>query len=399
MLTALAFGALGLFVGLRTGSGEAVQSLFPLMFVFLFLSSASLPRELIAVDWFRTVATWNPVSYVVEGLRSPLVEGWNGEALALGFGISAAFLLLALVGGHLRPAHEAGAHVSGRATVSSVALGVAWRYLTNIRKNPAFLLPPLVMPIFFLVAFAGGLSAVSEAPGFDYPDYTAFQFAFVLLQSAAFAGVFAGFTIAADFESGFARRLMLAAPRRSGIVLGYAMVSLGRAVLTGLLVGGLALAAGMEVNSGVVDVFGLIVLALLLNVTATMFTAGVALRLRAVSAAPLMQFPVFLILFLAPVYVPLDLLHGWIHAVARVNPATPMVEAARGFLAGDPVHVAAAFACVRRDAGAGRAVGGPRPALGRARGLTGAGGSPPASVVGLSPRPGRTRARRGSPAR
>jgi ABC-2 type transport system permease protein len=97
VLTALAFGALGLFVGLRTGSGEAVQSLFPLMFVFLFLSSASLPRDLIAVDWFRTVATWNPVSYVVEGLRAPLVEGWDGEALALGFGISAVFLLLALV--------------------------------------------------------------------------------------------------------------------------------------------------------------------------------------------------------------------------------------------------------------------------------------------------------------
>jgi len=236
--------------------------------------------------------------------------------------------------------------VSGRATVSSVALGVAWRYLTNIRKNPAFLLPPLVMPIFFLVAFAGGLSAVSDAPGFDYPDYTAFQFAFVLIQSAAFAGVFAGFTIAADFESGFARRLMLAAPRRSGIVLGYALVSLGRAVFTGLLVGGLALAAGMEVRSDAVDVAGLVGLALIVNVTATLFTAGVALRLRAVSAAPLMQFPIFLMLFLAPVYVPLDLLDGWIEGAARINPATPVLEAARGFLAGDATDVLLAFACV-----------------------------------------------------
>jgi ABC-2 type transport system permease protein len=233
----------------------------------------------------------------------------------------------------------------GRASFTSVALGVAWRYVTNIRKNPAFLLPPLIFPIFFLVAFAGGLSAVSNTPNFDYPDYTAFQFAFVLLQSSAFAGVFAGFTIAADFESGFARRLMLAAPRRSGIVAGYALVSHGRAVLTGLLVGGLALLAGMQVSSGAVDLVGLIGLALLLNVAATCFTAGVALRLRAVSAAPLMQFPVFLILFLAPVYVPVNLLHGWIKSVAQINPATPMLEAARGFLAGDGVRVGLAFAC------------------------------------------------------
>jgi ABC-2 type transport system permease protein len=96
VLTALGFGALGLFVALRTGSGEAVQSLFPLMFVFLFLSSISLPRDLIAIDWFRTVATWNPVSYIVEGLRAPLVFGWDGQAIALGFAISGLFLALAL---------------------------------------------------------------------------------------------------------------------------------------------------------------------------------------------------------------------------------------------------------------------------------------------------------------
>ena len=96
VLTAVAFGACGLFVGLRTGSGEAVQSLFPLAFVFLFLSSSSLPRELIATDWFRTVADWNPVSYIIEGLRAPIVVGWDGQALALGFGVSAAFLAVTL---------------------------------------------------------------------------------------------------------------------------------------------------------------------------------------------------------------------------------------------------------------------------------------------------------------
>jgi ABC-2 type transport system permease protein len=92
-----AFGALGLFVGLRSGSGEAVQALFPLMFVLLFLSSAVLPRDVIEQDWFATAATINPVSYLIEGLRSLFVDGWDGEALALAFGISFAFFAAALL--------------------------------------------------------------------------------------------------------------------------------------------------------------------------------------------------------------------------------------------------------------------------------------------------------------
>jgi ABC-2 type transport system permease protein len=75
-------------VGLRSGSGEAVQGFFPLFFVLLFLSSMSLPRPLIEQDWFRAIATANPVSYLIEGIRSFMVVGWDGEALALGFGIA-----------------------------------------------------------------------------------------------------------------------------------------------------------------------------------------------------------------------------------------------------------------------------------------------------------------------
>ena len=98
MLIALAFAAVGAFVGLRTGSGEAVQGVFPLFFVFLFLSSSSLPRNLIEQDWFRTIATYNPVSYLFEGLRAPILFGWDGEALALGFGIAAVIAVVAIIG-------------------------------------------------------------------------------------------------------------------------------------------------------------------------------------------------------------------------------------------------------------------------------------------------------------
>ena len=88
MLVALSFAALGAFVGLRSGSGETVQGFFPLFFVLLFLSSMSLPRNLIEQDWFRFIATYNPVSYLIEGIRSFIITGWDGEALALGFGIA-----------------------------------------------------------------------------------------------------------------------------------------------------------------------------------------------------------------------------------------------------------------------------------------------------------------------
>jgi ABC-2 type transport system permease protein len=96
ILTTLAFGSVGAFAAIRTGSGEAVQGLFPLFFVFLFLSSISLPRDLIQTDWFRTVATYNPVSYLLEGIRSLLITGWDGKALALGFACAAGVAVIAL---------------------------------------------------------------------------------------------------------------------------------------------------------------------------------------------------------------------------------------------------------------------------------------------------------------
>jgi ABC-2 type transport system permease protein len=85
----LAFGSLGATVAIRTGSTESVQSMFPLFFVFLFISSMNIPRNLITTTWFRDAATANPVSYLLECVRSLIITGWNGEALGLGFGILA----------------------------------------------------------------------------------------------------------------------------------------------------------------------------------------------------------------------------------------------------------------------------------------------------------------------
>ena len=228
-----------------------------------------------------------------------------------------------------------------------VALAVAWRTIHHFATNPAFLLPSLVFPLFFFTAFAGGLSSVGDVPGFDFPaGYTAFQFVFVLLQASAFGGVFTGFSIAADFESGFARRMLLAAPHRTALLAGYALTALARATLIGVLLFTVALITGMEVLGGPVDLFGLIALSLLVSLVATLFAAGVALRMRTIQAGPAMQMPVFLVLFLAPVYVPLDLLSGWIAGVAELNPFTALVEAGRELIAGTGADLLIAFGVV-----------------------------------------------------
>ncbi len=228
-----------------------------------------------------------------------------------------------------------------------VARGVAWRQAHTFFTNKAFFLPSVMFPLFFFAAFVGGLSRIREVPGFDFPTgYTAFQFVFVLLQSAAFAGVFTGFGIARDFESGFMRRLMLAAPNRSGIVLGYTFSALIRWATVISVVTVVALLARMKIAGDGVDLFGLYALGLLVNLAGTMWATGVAMRLRTQQAAPVMQMPVFLILFFAPVYVPLDLLQGWIHGVATVNPITALLEAGRGLISGRPERTLAAFAIV-----------------------------------------------------
>ena len=226
-----------------------------------------------------------------------------------------------------------------------VAGAVAWRSLHNFLTNPALFLPAVIFPLFFFAAFAGGLSNIGNVPGFDYPNgYTAFQFGFVLLQSAAFGGVFTGFGMAADFESGFGRRMMLAAPNRLAIIAGYWGAALVRAMIIAALLFVIALLAGMDLSSNLRQLIAMIILALLVNGAAALWGAGIALRFRSLQAGPLMQTPVFLVLFLAPVYVPIDLLSSWIEAVATINPITPILEAVRSLIAGVPENVAEAFA-------------------------------------------------------
>jgi ABC-2 type transport system permease protein len=230
----------------------------------------------------------------------------------------------------------------------TTALGLARRQLSRVLKTPTLLLPQLAFPLVMFAAFAGGVKAVSgfvstSGPGFNYYNYTAFQFIFVLTLASGLSGVAVGLAAAQDFESGFARRMMLAVPRRGVLLFGYVLAGLisGLAIAMTLLV--VALAGGMTIRGDALQVIGVFALGAAFNVVASLFGTGLAMRARSVQIGPAMQLPVFLPLFFSPVYAPRPLLTDWLHKVANVNPMTPPLEAGRGLIAGRPVSVVLAF--------------------------------------------------------
>jgi len=95
MLVSLTFASIGALIAARTGSSEATQSVFPLFFIVMIFSSYFMPRSFIGVHWFRAIATYNPVTYMIEAMRSLITHGWDVRALGLGF---AAILGLASLG-------------------------------------------------------------------------------------------------------------------------------------------------------------------------------------------------------------------------------------------------------------------------------------------------------------
>ena len=318
-----------------------MQGFFPLFFVLLFLSSMSLPRPLIEQDWFRFIATYNPVCYLIEGVRSFIIFGWDGEALALGFGVAIAMAGGRDRGGVERPADEAGADMT---RFWQVASAVAWRSIHKVATTPMLLLPSVVFPMFFFVAFAGGLSNVGNVPGLRLPV----RLHGVPVRVRAAAGVRVRRRVhRLRHRRRLRARLRAAADAGGaeplGIIAGYAIAAATRTTFVGALVFVVGILTGMQVGGSGVDLFGLVVLAYLVSFAATLFACGVAMRLRSMQAGPLMQMPVFLVLFLAPVYVPLSLLSGWVHAVAKVNPFTPVIETGRDFISGSPATAGLAY--------------------------------------------------------
>jgi ABC-2 type transport system permease protein len=214
---------------------------------------------------------------------------------------------------------------------------IAWRHLYKWIRVPSNFLPTFIFPLIFFTGFAGALGRVGSVSGFDYPaNYTTWIFVFSLLQTCMFGGLATGFTIAGDFQSGFARRLMLTVTDRRAILLGYMLSTFARAAIMSAIVTLVALVAGLEVLGSPAELAAMYALALSLSIVGTLWAAGVMFRARDPKLGPAMQIPMFIAIFLAPVYVPIELLEGWLRVVAGVNPISHVMTAARSLLAGDP---------------------------------------------------------------
>jgi ABC-2 type transport system permease protein len=224
------------------------------------------------------------------------------------------------------------------------AVGVAKRQLTRLIKSPPLLLPAVLFPLLLFTAFAGGLSALGTAPNFGYPDYTTFQFMWVLVVATGVSGAQTGLAVAEDLESGFARRMMLATRTRLPLLAGYALTAVVRALVVVALLFAIGLIAGMEVSGTPIQVAAVVVLGMMFAIITAMWGAGVALRTgRVQTAGPAIQTPIVIVAFLTPVYTPRQLLADWVKAIADWNPVTAILEAGRGLLVDHPVSVALAF--------------------------------------------------------
>lgn len=212
--------------------------------------------------------------------------------------------------------------------VLTVSLGLAGRNLLLVRRVPSVFIPSLVMPLFILIATAGAFHGIGALPQFEGQSYLAFTIPMAIVMGAGFAGINSGMTLARDLEGGFFDRLQASPAPRIALIFGPMLAAQARSVLTTVVVF-LAGMIGGVMLPGVASTLLIFAFALMFAAATSFWAIGVALRARTVQAAPIMQLVVFLSVFLSVAYVPLSALTGWLGAIARYNPVTYILDAAR----------------------------------------------------------------------
>lgn len=215
----------------------------------------------------------------------------------------------------------------------NVARGMAARSLILIPRVPSTFYPSLIMPVFLLITFTGQFSGLTLLPGFPTDKIINWFVPMTMLQGAAFAGVTTGMGVARDLENGFFDRLLLSPVPRGGLLAGPLLASVARAGIPIVLLLTIAVIGGAEFLGGLPGVAALVVACLGFALAAGAWALGLALRFKTMQVAPLMQVGIFLTVFLSTAQMPLDLIDGWLHGVARFNPMTNVLALARqGFL-------------------------------------------------------------------
>jgi len=228
----------------------------------------------------------------------------------------------------------AGSSISseGRVPIGPVIGILIRRGLIAITRIPAAIGPILIMPIFFMVAFAGSYSAIVAIPGFPTDNILSWFVPYACVQGAAFGGMGTGFSTARDIESGFYDRLLLAPIKRISLVLG----ALGGSMVRSLLPLVTVLPLGLILGADLPSLLGLALLTLtcvMVGAVTGLWALGVVYRLRSQRSLGLVQVGIFATLFLSIGQVPLAVMQGWLHGAARINPTTNLLRMARqGFL-------------------------------------------------------------------
>ena len=240
------------------------------------------------------------------------------------------------------------AHTSSAA----VAAHIARRSLILIPRVPSTFIPSLIFPVFTVVVFANAFGAIAQLPGFPVDKMLDWMLPMAVVQGAAFTGLTVGLAAARDLESGFFDRFLTAPIRPTAILAGAYLAAVVRSVIPVVLVIGAGLASGADLRGGIAGLIMLFLAAEGAAVAAGGWGLGLALRAKTVRIAPLMQVGIFLAVFLSTAQVPLDVMSGWLHAVARVNPTTNVLAMGRqGFLG--PVTWAATWPGLVAIAGMG----------------------------------------------
>lgn len=220
-----------------------------------------------------------------------------------------------------------------RGSSLKVARGLAWRSLLLIPRVPSTFVPSLIFPIFITVSFSGAFDAVTRLPTFPTDKMINWVLPMSIIQGAAFAGITTGLGVARDLEGGFYDRLLLAPVKARGLLAGPLVASMLRSLIPFAIVFTVGMLAGADFPGGLPGIVTLVIAGAGTSLVAGGWGLGLAYRIKSMSAAPLMQVGLFLTFFLSTAQVPLSVMTGWLHSVARVNPMTNVLALGRqGFI-------------------------------------------------------------------
>jgi ABC-2 type transport system permease protein len=214
----------------------------------------------------------------------------------------------------------------------SVAVALLARNIRAIGRLPSALAPSLVFPIFGTIAFSSlfGAAIRQYYPGINSLNW---YVPMNVIQGAAFGGVFLAFGTIRDFQTGVFDRLLTAPLRRRSLLIGTVLTAVVRGFIPFVLVMSIGIVGRMTFPGGVLGVVMLLLGGTAVAILGCLWGTGLAYRFKSMSAAPLMQVGVFVLVFLAPTQVPMAGLSGWLKVVARYNPATNLLRMARqGFV-------------------------------------------------------------------